>query len=141
MLRGNLLRLLAVLNRYWERPGHGTASEGVHPGNLARIMPLLSALQQEPGRRIALSEAADWCGLGCRQFQRVFSQTMGVGYQRFCLRGRLSYAENLLAATDLSIETVARESGFVDLPHLHRHFVKHYGCTPGVFRRRMQARG
>jgi AraC-like DNA-binding protein len=136
MLRANLLRLLAILNRHWERSWNGAASEGVRSGNLTRIMPLLSALQQEPARRITLSEAAGLCGLGWRQFQRVFSQTMGVGFQRFCLRGRLARAERMLTATELAVETVARESGFVDLSHLHRHFVKHYGCTPGAFRRR-----
>jgi len=141
MVRANLLRLLAILNRHWERPRNGTVADGVRSGNLARIMPILSALQQEPARRIVLSEAAGLCGLGRRQFQRVFSQTMGVGFQRFCLRGRLAHAERLLATTDLAVETVAGESGFIDLSHLHRHFVKHYGCAPGAFRRRIRAPG
>jgi AraC-like DNA-binding protein len=141
VLRADLLRLLAILNRYWERSRNGATAEGVRAGNLARIMPILSALQQEPARRMALSEAAGLCGLGWRQFERVFSQTMGVGFQRFCLRGRLAYAERLLTSTDLAVETVASESGFTDLSHLHRNFVKHYGCTPGAFRKRVQGRG
>jgi len=136
MLRADLLRLLAILNRHWERPRNGAASEGVRSGNLARIMPALTALQQEPARRITLAEAAGLCSLGWRQFERVFSQTMGVGFQRFCLRGRLAYAERLLVGTDLAVEIVASESGFADLSHLHRYFVKHYGCTPGAFRSR-----
>jgi AraC-like DNA-binding protein len=141
VLRANLLRLLAILNRHWERPRNSATSGGINASNLARIMPVLSTIQQDPARRMALSEAAGLCGLGWRQFQRVFSQTLGVGFQRFCLRGRLAQAERLLIGTDLAVEAVATASGFVDLPHLHRHFVKHYGCTPGAFRRRVQARG
>jgi len=29
--------------------------------------------------------------------------------------------------------------GFTDGSHLHRHFLKLYGCTPAEYRRRFQA--
>jgi len=139
-VRASLLRLLAILYRSWEHIENGAAvaRSRLHPNSLARIMPVITALQQQPGRAVTVSEAASLCNLGRRQFHRVFSQTMGVGLQIFCLRARLAHAERLLTATALPIETVARESGFFDLAHLHRHFVRHYGRTPGAFRRQSQ---
>jgi len=139
-VRLGLLRLLTVLNRSWECPENNGAvpRPRLHANSLARVMPAVSAVQQEPGRRISVSEAASLCGIGRRQFHRIFSQTMGVGFQRFCLRARLAHVQRLLTATDLPIETVARDGGFVDLPHLHRHFVKQYGCTPGRYRQQRQ---
>jgi len=140
-VRADLLRLLALLHRHWEQPEGDALAHRVHVDNLTRVMPAIAALQQHSERRITVSEAADLCCLSRRQFYRVFSRTMGVGFERFALRARLGHVERLLTATDLPIETVARETGFVDLPHLHRHFVRHYGCTPGAFRRRVQASG
>ena len=139
-VRADLLRLLALLHRHWERTEDDALAHRVHMDNLARVMPAITALQQHSERRITVSEAADLCRLSRRQFYRVFSRTMGVGFERFALRARLGHVERLLTATDLPIETVARESGFVDLPHLHRHFVKHYGCAPGAFRKRVPAK-
>jgi AraC-like DNA-binding protein len=137
-VRSGLLWLLAVLYRSWEHLEDGDAAtrSSLHVNSLARIMPAVAALQHQPSRRITISEAASRCGLGRRHFQRLFSQTMGVAFQKFCLRARLSHVEQMLTATDLPIEAVARDAGFVDLSHLHRHFVKHYGCTPGAYRLR-----
>ena len=135
-VRAGLVRLLTILYRAWLCPENAGAAPKLHANILERVMPAVTALQLQPGRVITVAEAAGLCGLGRRQFHRVFSQTMGVGFQRFCLRGRLAYAERLLTSTVLAVETVASESGFTDLSHLHRHFVKHYGCTPGVFRSR-----
>lgn len=135
-VRAGLLRLLTILYRSWHGPENAGAAPQLHANSLQRVMPAVAALQQQSGRRITVSEAAGLCGLGRRQFHRIFSQTMGVGFQRFALRARLGHVQRLLTATDLPVETVAREAGFVDLPHLHHHFVRHYGCTPGAFRSR-----
>jgi AraC-like DNA-binding protein len=138
-VRAGLLRLLAILYRSWEGPESTGIAPKLHASHLARVMPAVAALQQHPGQAITVAEAADLCGLGRRQFQRVFSQTMGVGFHEFSVRARLSHAEHLLIATDLSIETVAGEAGLVDSSHLHRHFVRHYGCTPGAFKKQLRA--
>jgi AraC-like DNA-binding protein len=139
-VRAGLLKLLTILYRSWEHPENGGAvpRPRLHPNSLARVMPVVAAVQEDPCRPMTVSEAASLCSLSRRQFHRVFSQTMGVGLQRFCLRARLAHAERLLTATALPIETVARESGFFDLAHLHRHFVRDYGRTPGAFRRQSQ---
>jgi len=139
-VRAGLLRLLTILYRSWHGPENAGAAPQLHANSLQRVMPAVAALQQQSGRRITVSEAAGLCGLGRRQFHRIFSQTMGVGFQTFALRARLGHVQRLLTATDLPVETVARESGFFDLPHLHRHFVRHYGCTPGAFRSRTRDR-
>ena len=59
---------------------------------------------------------------------------MGLSFGMFCRRSRLGRVAQLLLSTDLSTETIAGEAGFADGSHLHRAFVKQYGCTPGVYR-------
>jgi len=36
------------------------------------------------------------------------------------------------------VEAIARNAGFVDGSHLHRAFVRHYGCTPREYRARQE---
>jgi len=139
--RAYLLLMLTLLYREWPRPEGPSSVSGTRASGLARVMPVVSALQQEPGRPIAIAEAANLCRLSRRQFCRVFSQTMGVGFQEFTLRARLGHVETLLTTTDLPLETIAAEAGFVDSAHLHRQFVKRYRCAPGAFRKRVQGRG
>ena len=138
--RAHLLLLLTLLYREWSRPERPGFLPGARPHGLARVMPVVSAVQQQPGRPLAVTEAARLCNLSRWQFRRVFSQAMGVGFQEFSLRARLGHAESLLTTTDLSMDSIAEETGFVDRAHLHRHFTKRYGCAPGVFRKRIQAR-
>jgi AraC-like DNA-binding protein len=42
--------------------------------------------------------------------------------------------------SEMSAEAIAAEVGFADGSHLHRMFVRHYGCTPGQYRTQGQSR-
>jgi len=137
--RANLLRLLVFLYRFWARPTDGTVR--LHASSLYRIMPVVTALQKQPERVKTVAEAAELCGLSQRHFQRLFAQTMGVGFRQFRLRARLAQAERMLTTSNLCLDRIAEETGFIDRSHLHRHFAKRYGCAPGAFRKRVQARG
>jgi AraC-like DNA-binding protein len=135
-VQANVLRLLTVLYRSWRQPADGAVAPGAQVGGLARVMPAVEAVRLQPGRLISVPEAAHLCNLSRRQFHRVFSQTMGVGFRDFCLRARLGHAQHLLVATELPIDSIADHCGFVDRAHLYRHFVKHYGCSPSTYRAR-----
>lgn len=137
-VRGNLLRLFATLYRTWQRPGEGAGDGRRGAYGLVRVMPVVEAVRQQPGRLIGVTEAARLCNLSRRQFHRLFSQTMGVAFRDFCLWARLARAEQLLISTNLPIGSVASLSGFADSGHLHRQFVKHYGCSPGAYRARIR---
>lgn len=134
----NLLRLLLALARGWRMP----SGQGVNPGarvtNLARVMPALTALHAQPSHRLTVSEAASACGLSASQFNRVFQETMGLSFAKFCLRSRLAYAAHRLLATRQSLDAIAEEAGFVDASHLHHTFIRQYGLTPGVYRQRSE---
>ena len=133
-VRLDLLRALLTLCREWKPPVKPEAHTRVRASNLPRIMPALVLVQSERGRRVSLPEAARACNLGRAQFCLIFQQTMGMSFGRFCLRSRLGYVAELLLASDLPTGAVAEAAGFADGSHVHRAFVRHYGCTPGQYR-------
>ncbi|MDH4179448.1 MAG: AraC family transcriptional regulator [Armatimonadota bacterium] len=133
-IRLDLLRLLLTLSRGWEPPRRSELKPSIRASNLPRLAPAIDLVHSRPLRRISLGEAAKACGLSRAQFCLLFRSTMGLSFGMFCRRSRLGRVAQLLLSTDLSTETIAGEAGFADGSHLHRAFVKQYGCTPGVYR-------
>ena len=99
------------------------------------MLPAITALHSESGRWISLSQAAALTRLSRPYFSRLFRRCTGLSFHRFMLRTRTAQAAERLRYSQASVEAVATEFGFVDGSHLHRHFVKLYGCTPAEYRR------
>jgi AraC-like DNA-binding protein len=133
-LRLDLLRLLLTLSREWQPPGRFEEQSRIRASNLPRIMPALVLVHSRPARRVTIAEAARHCGLSRAQFCLIFRNAMGMSFGKFCLRSRVGFVAQMLISTDLSIEAIAQQTGFADGSHLHRAFVRHYGCTPGSYR-------
>ncbi len=131
-VRLDLLRLLFTLSRDWDPHAYsGPAARGTA---LTRIMPALSLLRDLRRPRVSLGTAAAACRLSQSRFAVVFREIMGVPFGNFALRARLAYVAHRLLSTDLSVEDIAAEAQFTDASHVHRHFVRHYGQTPGQYR-------
>ncbi len=83
-------------------------------------------------RRAAMSE---------RTFARRFVAETGTTPAKWLGRQRLHHARELLERTDLSIEQVARRSGFATAALLRHHFVRSVGVPPGDYRRSFSQAG
>ena len=100
-----------------------------------RIEPAIQMVlsKQKP---ISVETAADACAMSRNRFSRVFNEVMGVRFPQFSLRHRLAGAARQLLETDDPIKAVARDWGFSDDSHLHRHFTHHYALSPNHYRNR-----
>jgi AraC-like DNA-binding protein len=136
LLRLHLLRLLAELARAWDNPEmvHNSMATRTSGNALARIIPAVSLVQTHPQRRVSGPQAAAACNLSLSRFYHVFRGTMGISFGAFALRARVSFAAQHLLHTDETLREIAERAGFSDISHLHRAFVRHYGCTPGEYR-------
>ena len=131
-VRWGVLRLLLTLYREWNTRGKGGGAHA-RTSDLARLLPAIKLVGENSARRVSLREAAEACSLSVTQFRFVFCHTMGLSFGRFALRHRLAQAAHLLLTTELSVEEVARETGFADRSHLHHSFRRYYGMTPGRY--------
>ena len=90
---------------------------------------------------ITVEQAAGACNMSRNGFAKVFDMLMGISFADFALRFRLSGVASQLKHTDDCIETIANDWGFTDISHLHRHFISHYGISPGKYRKQSQKIG
>jgi AraC-like DNA-binding protein len=88
-------------------------------------------------RNIGLDELAAAAGIGKFRLVRLFRERTGLPPHMLLIAHRIRRARRLLEA-GATIATVAAATGFADQSHLHRHFQRSLGMSPGEYRRRFQ---
>lgn len=96
-------------------------------------------LGDHAGRNVGLDELAVAAGIGKFRLIRVFRERTGLPPHALHLAHRVRAARRLLEAGQ-SIAATATATGFADQSHLHRHFQRGLGLTPGEYQRRFAAR-
>lgn len=80
--------------------------------------------------------AAAELGVTPRHLNRVFKAAVGTGPQQYMMTKRLLTAKQLLSDTRLSIDVIAKRSGFGSASRLRAAMQKHYRLPPSAFRGR-----
>lgn len=81
---------------------------------------------------ISLEQLANLVNLKPLRLLRVFRKALGLPPHAYLVQVRIIQAKKLLAM-GMSIVDVAVETGFSDQSHLHRHFKRIVGITPGHY--------
>jgi AraC-like DNA-binding protein len=82
----------------------------------------------------SLTDMAAMTGLSRYQVLRRFEKTYGLPPHAWLLCRRAEHALRLIRGGETLIEAAAA-SGFADQSHMTRVFVRHYGFTPGAWRK------
>jgi transcriptional regulator GlxA family with amidase domain len=75
---------------------------------------------QHPNRRATIDELALLAGMSVRSLTRAFRRATGISILEFATRIRLELARTLMNDPSLTVEEVARRSGFTSARHLRR---------------------
>jgi transcriptional regulator GlxA family with amidase domain len=94
-------------------------------------------LGDHPERNVGLDELAAAAGIGKFRLIRVFRERTGLPPHALHVAHRSRAARHLLEAGQTIAATA---TGFADQSHLHRHFQRGLGLTPGEYQRRFTAR-
>ncbi len=94
----------------------------------------IEMMNADGGARVSLIDIASELGLSQWHFSRQFRKTTGLSPYQFLLRSRVDRARRLLERGH-AISEVAAITGFTDQSHMHRHFRRILGTTPGNHRR------
>ncbi len=109
-----------------------------HPEPSPLVLAAVSYLRAEwkhlPLRRVGVEELAAATHVSRGYLNRLFRGTFDISAARALEDLRLARAETLLARTDLTVETIARECGFADLSHFSHRFTRTHGSPPSAYR-------
>ncbi|WP_075182913.1 helix-turn-helix domain-containing protein [Pantoea sp. 1.19] len=86
--------------------------------------------------RLSVDDCARKAGYSKWYLQRLFRDVTGRSLAAYCREQRLHAAADMLRQPDVTVQQVALQHGFDSQVTFHKTFKKHYGLTPGEFRRR-----
>lgn len=134
--------LYSILADVAEREATSIArrSEGHGPSGRTRALltKVLNFINQNHGRRVTLSEAAELAGLRTESFCRFFKRHVGLTYTQYLNQVRLEHAARELVATDRLILEIGLEAGYQNLSYFNRRFKQRFKVTPQIYRRERQ---
>jgi AraC family transcriptional regulator, transcriptional activator FtrA len=97
-------------------------------------------LQEHLGEPVTIEDLAYRSAMSPRTFARQFLATTGTTPYRWLTRQRVQHAQRLLETSDLTIETVAANSGFGTADNLRKYFKRSVKTTPQAYRNAFRAR-
>ena len=99
------------------------------------LCPILDYLNQHYGEPVTLREIGERMGYTHTYLSTLFSQKVGVPFNRYLQNLRIAAACHLLAETEKSVEEIAAECGYHDLKFFRSVFRARLRLTPSDFRR------
>lgn len=119
-----------LLARLGSAPEPRASQSGWSSHRLADELRQLLDAHVETG--LTLAQAAETLGASSTHLVRTFSRTFGLPPHRYLTGLRIDRARRLLLS-GASVADAAASAGFHDQSHLHRHFVRFLGTTPGDY--------
>ncbi len=98
-----------------------------------RLLPVVRALERDPD--LSMEALAGLACLSLYHFHRVFTAVVGEAPGEMCRRLRMQRAAWQLCYTEASVTAIALGAGLGSSQAFAKAFRRHYGCTPGAFRR------
>jgi transcriptional regulator GlxA family with amidase domain len=110
------------------------------PSSGASLEPLLTWLAENMHRQVDLYEMARQTATSSRTLSRRFREQTGTTPLQWLQTARVRRAQSLLETTELSIEQVATEVGFVTATTFRDRFFRTVGLSPTAYRKSFGAK-
>lgn len=111
------------------------ATGGLAPSKLRRV---ITYIQDHLEQVLSLTTLADVAQMSPAHFARLFKQATGRTPHQYVITGRMAYAKQLLAETDMPLSEIGPHVGCADQSHFTALFRKHVAMTPQIYRNAMQ---
>jgi len=128
ILHNRFQELVVLLCRHYTKIGSTEARL------LVRIGKVIEFLENNPDRKIYITEMASLANMSVRSFQRNFIRALGLSPINYLMQVRLQKAKKLLRETDLKIIDISAITGFTDISHFIKCFKKYFKVTPYKYR-------
>lgn len=134
-----LMELMALLHFLsLDEDRHPIASvayaEPVNVVRIERLQRVLNFIDENWQQSVSLADASRVAALHPQSLSRFFRQHLGMNFQEYLIRLRLSRAARLLLETDRTVVDIAFACGFNNMANFNRHFQAAFQRTPRTYR-------
>jgi AraC family transcriptional regulator, transcriptional activator FtrA len=99
------------------------------------ITPVMDWMFEHLDEPLTVPQLARFAAMSTRAFTRRFGEVTGTSPLRWQTHQRVLRAQDLLHATDLTVDTIAGRVGFGTAANLRKHFRRQVQMTPRQYRR------
>ncbi len=140
------LRLMALLDTLGQDSERESVASDVYAKpvkvkKMERLERVLNYLEGHWRESITLADAAQVAALHPQSLSRFFRQHLGMNFQEYLVRLRVSRAAQRLIETDRTVADIAFECGFNNLSNFNYQFKRIKGGRPSEFRGGSRATG
>ena len=126
---------LLISHYFWHqslRDHYPPLSSGLSNG---RLQTVLEHIEGGLDDRILVADLAKDANMTPSQFSRAFKTKLGISPQSYILERRVVRVQDLLEGTSMPLAELSYETGFSSQAHMTAAFAKHFGITPGEYRK------
>ncbi|OYD08791.1 response regulator transcription factor [Paludifilum halophilum] len=106
-----------------------------HDGLTPPIKEAIQYLNDHVDRPITLKNVADRVHLNASYFSALFKEQTRLTFSEYLTRKRLQLAKSLLLSSSLSIDEIAKKTGYQTAKYFIKIFKNNEGVTPGKYRK------
>lgn len=135
----SIARLLlweVVLDEQQQRNVRPVRRRRLDAGKIRALDHFVEANLEEP---LSLAQLAQHAGMSRYYFLRCFKEATGLSPLQYIIAKRVERAREMLSGGSESIAEIAYAAGFSSQSHLNWAFKRHFGVTPGTFKREHRA--
>lgn len=127
------LRLLKIFAKFLaEDANRDLLAAHTHDGScITSAKNFILAHADEP---LSLRDVAEHVHVSAHYFSKFFKKATGIGFSEFLARVRVEKAKDLIANSQLPINSVAHQAGFGSVSQFNRAFHRYTGSSPKVYR-------
>lgn len=137
MIQANVLRLLTILVRHYQKGEPWQESLSVRKKQMKRLEQALNYVHENYDKKITLEETAGLAYMSPNYFSAYFKKVTGKNFRDYIVEQRVKKAAELLQNSALSLLEVEQECGFTNTSNFYRLFKKHMGISPGEMRKKV----
>lgn len=130
-----LLRIAKEKNDIEMKKGLNNKKGEMIPNDIERMIKLENMIGTWYLQNYQTADYAKELFISTRQLDRISIKRYGKSLHQLIVDRRLTFAEQLLLTTDLTVDTIASNAGFSSGASLYRELKKRHGVTPTQFRR------
>jgi len=119
---------------------HCIEQDLVHEGVFAamqdkRLAKALTLIHEQPWQAWTLSELCAQAGVSKSVLSEKFAALIGYSPIGYLTLWRLQIAAHWLMESNMTVERAAEKSGYESVPAFSKAFKRHFGVSPGMFRK------
>lgn len=104
--------------------------------NIQRLQPAVQYINKHFREPVTLKQLADISCMSSNYFHKLFTQLLNTTPNHYIALLRMNTSLQLLACDQYTVKEIAYELGFTDDAYFCRVFKKHFGITPGEYKKR-----